>query len=129
MRNLEVSEIDYVSGGIDANTCISSAMNGFGVGIAVGGPIGSAAGPAGAVVGGLTGGLVGGAVAVSNNPACGTASTGYGSVPGGSGVPGSPGNNPSAYGAETTTVSSAETNDDSSESSDGGGDSGGGGDA
>ena len=47
MRNLEVLEISCVGGGIDAGTCINSAINGFGIGAAVGGAGGSALGLAG----------------------------------------------------------------------------------
>ncbi|WP_265258531.1 hypothetical protein [Verminephrobacter aporrectodeae] len=75
MKQISIGETKKVVGGDkDLSRCLGSAAVGFVIGGAVGGSIGQLGGATGALLGVALGGMVGSALAVSNNPYCGTSS-------------------------------------------------------
>lgn len=114
MKELGLHDRSQIGGGLNGSQCVSDAVNGFSIGVAVGGTVGLAAGPAGAAIGGLTAGLAGGAVAISNNEACGTASSSAASSAA------------AAASASCAASSSCNANGDNGDSASGGGGGGGG---
>ncbi|WP_265652695.1 hypothetical protein [Verminephrobacter aporrectodeae] len=75
MKQISIAETKKVVGGDkDLSRCLGSAAVGFVIGGAVGASIGQLGGAMGALLGVALGGMVGSALAVSNNPYCGTSS-------------------------------------------------------